>query len=42
VGIVRRALSEPSIGSITTRVCEEPNATSPRSSEIAVNSAPLS
>ena len=40
-GIVRRALSEPSIGSITTRVGPPaPKATSPRSSETATNEAP--
>ena len=40
-GSVRRALSEPSIGSITTRSGAEPspNTTSPRSSEIAVKRA---
>ena len=38
-GSVRRAFSDPSIGSITTRSGAEPspNTTSPRSSEIAVN-----
>ena len=37
-GIVRRAFSEPSIGSITTRAgAAAPNATSPRSSETATN-----
>ncbi len=42
-GSVRRALSEPSIGSITTRAGPpSPNATSPRSSEIATNEAPAS
>ena len=40
-GIVRRALSEPSIGSITTRAAPpSPNATSPRSSETATKEAP--
>ena len=40
-GIVRRALSEPSIGSITTRASPpEPKLTSPRSSETATNEAP--
>ena len=41
-GSVRRALSEPSIGSMTTRFGDEPSpkTTSPRSSEIAVNCAP--
>ena len=42
LGIVRRALSEPSIGSITTRAGSEPSpkSCSPRSSEIAVKRAP--
>ena len=41
---MRRAFSEPSIGSITTRSGAEPspNTTSPRSSEIAVKRAPAS
>ena len=41
-GSVRRAFSEPSIGSITTRsgAVPPPKTTSPRSSEIAVNSRP--
>ncbi len=40
-GIVRRALSEPSIGSITTRAAPPaPKATSPRSSETATKEAP--
>ena len=40
-GIVRRALSEPSIGSITTRASPPaPKATSPRSSETATKEAP--
>ncbi len=41
-GSVRRAFSEPSIGSITTRVAEppSPNRTVPRSSEIAVKEWP--
>ena len=40
-GSVRRALSEPSIGSITTRAAPpSPKATSPRSSEIATKEAP--
>ncbi len=41
-GIVRRVLSEPSIGSITTRHsdCSSPKATSPRSSEMAVKERP--
>jgi len=40
-GIVRRALSEPSIGSITTRASPlEPKETSPRSSDTATNEAP--
>ena len=43
LGIVRRALSEPSIGSITTRAGSEPSpkSCSPRSSEIAVKRRPL-
>ncbi len=40
-GTVRRALSEPSIGSITTRAGPPaPKPTSPRSSEIGRNEAP--
>ena len=41
-GIVRRALSEPSIGSITTRAVAagSRSETSPRSSETATNEAP--
>ncbi len=40
-GSVRRALSEPSIGSITTRASPpSPKLTSPRSSETATNEAP--
>ena len=40
-GIVRRALSEPSIGSITTRASPPaPKPTSPRSSETATKEAP--
>ena len=40
-GIVRRALSEPSIGSITTRAAPpSPKTTSPRSSETATKEAP--
>ena len=40
-GSVRLALSEPSIGSMTTRVWEpSPNSTVPRSSEMAVNAWP--
>ena len=42
-GSVRRAFSEPSIGSITTRASPpSPKPTSPRSSEIATNEAPSS
>ncbi len=41
-GRVRRAFSDPSIGSITTRSGADPspNTSSPRSSEIAVKRAP--
>ena len=40
-GIVRRAFSEPSIGSMTTRAGPpSPKTTSPRSSEIATKEAP--
>ena len=44
VGISRFAFSDPSIGSITTRtsLAPSPNATVPRSSEIAVKSWPCS